>query len=145
MTIRLSAALLIAVLLAACGSTAAPASPSASPAATPSVLPSASTGEPSASPEASAPEGGETISGMLGYEGIEGGCPYVEVADGTRYQVQYPEGYAIDPSSGDLIGPDGAVVVPLGGQIEIRGAVQTDMGSICQIGPIFRAFEVVTS
>ena len=130
MTIRLAAALLIAVLLAACGSGAAPASPSASPAARPSVIPSAATGEPSASPGASTPQGGETISGTLGYEGIEGGCPYVEVADGTRYQVQYPEGWAIDPTSGDLIGPDGAVVVALGGEILLRGAGQTEVGSI---------------
>lgn len=140
---RLLEALLLAVLLAACGSASGPASLSASPTATPSVSPSVQPSEPAASPEASAPEGGETISGRLGYEGIEGGCPYVEVDDGVRYQVQYPEGYAIDPSNGDLIGPDGAVVVPLGGAIELRGAVRGDMGSICQIGPIFRAFEVV--
>lgn len=86
---------------------------------------------------------GELISGTLGFDGIEGGCSYVEAADGTRYQVLYPQGFAVDPSNGDLTGPDGAVVVPLGATLQLRGAVDPELVSTCQIGPIFRASEVV--
>lgn len=141
------AAAVVAMLLAACSSAAAPSTPSASPAATPSVSPSAAASEalPSAAltPESRPPAKGEPLSGRLGFTEIEGGCSYVETADGTRYQVLYPQDFAIDPSNGDLTGPDGAVVVPLGGELQLRGAVDPEMVSICQIGPIFRASEVI--
>lgn len=141
-------AVAIALLLVSCASAAAPSSSSASPEATPSVQPSEAASEtpPSLSPVTSSPmKGGVLISGTLGYDGIEGGCPYVETDDGTRYQVLYPDGYAIDPSSGNLVRPDGDVAVPLGGELQLRGALQTEMASICQIGPIFQALEVIAS
>ena len=108
----------IALLLAACSSAAAPSVPSASPSATPSVSSAANASDAVSSatltPESRPPPKGELLSGTLGFDGIEGGCSYVEASDGTRYQVLYPDGYAIDRSSGDLTGPGGAVVVPLG-------------------------------
>lgn len=144
MTHRSSVAAVLVLLLAACSSAAAP---SASPAATPSVRPSADPGDdprsPTLTPASASPAKGELLSGTLGFDGIEGGCSYVEAVDGTRYQVLYPQGFAVDPSSGDLLGPDGAVVVPLGAELQLRGAVDPEMVSICQIGPIFRASEVM--
>jgi hypothetical protein len=141
MILRSGLGLIAALLLGACAAGGAPSVQSASPAATPSVQPS-ETPTQAATVTLPPAEGGETVTGTLGYDGIEGGCPYVEADDGTRYEVQYPDGYAIDRSNGDLIGPGGEVVVPLGGELELRGAVQTDLGSICQLGPIFRAVEV---
>jgi hypothetical protein len=67
----------------------------------------------------------------------------VETADGTRFQIQYPDGTSIDPSNGDLIGPNGEIIATLGGTLELRGKVNEDAGSICQIGPIFDAVEVL--
>ena len=137
----------MALLLAACSSAAAPSVPSASPPATPSVSSAANVSDAVSSatltPESPAPARDELLSGTLGFDGIEGGCSYVEASDGTRYQVLYPEGYAIDRSSGDLTGPGGAVVVPLGADLQLRGAVDPEMVTICQIGPVFRASEVV--
>ena len=140
-------AAVVALLLAACSSAAAPSVPSASPAATPSVSPSAAASEallsPALTPESRPPAKGELLSGTLGFTEIEGGCSYLEAGDGTRYQVLYPDGYAIDRSSGDLTGPAGAIVAPLGAELQLRGAVDPEMVTICQIGPVFRASEVV--
>ena len=137
------------VLLVACtqaGSSSEPsASPTASESPTPSVTASAeaSPATESATPSPDDPDGeaGEPLTGTLGYEGIEGGCSFVE-SGGTRYQVIYPDGYSIDAATGDLLGPDGEVLVPIGGDLELHGAVNDDLGSICQIGPIFEAVEV---
>lgn len=141
------AAAAVALLLVACSSAAAPSVPTASPPAKPSVSPSADAGDalrsPTLTPVSPSPAKGELLSGRLGFDGIEGGCSYVEASDGTRYQVLYPEGYAIDRSSGDLTGPAGAVVAPLGADLQLRGAVDPGMVTICQIGPVFRASEVL--
>lgn len=137
----------VALLLVACSSAAAPSVPPASPTATPSASPSADASDalpsPSLTPASASPAKGELLSGTLGFDQIEGGCSYVEARDGTRYQVLYPDGYAIDRSSGDLTGPDGAVVAQLGAELQLRGAVDREMVTICQIGPVFRASEVV--
>ncbi len=139
---RTLVAALLCLLLAACTGAASGPSDFPNPSAPTSLLPSPTSSSQSPTPRASTPAGGDELVGTLGYDGIEGGCPYVEAADGTRYQVQYPDGYSIDPSSGDLIGPDGSVVAPLGSELALRGVVRGDVGSICQIGPIFEAFEV---
>ena len=107
-------------------------------------MPAASTPEESFTlPGASAKpgmSGGTTITGTLGWNDVEGGCPFVQAADGM-YEVTYPDGWAIDRSTGALHGPSGEVV-PLGGTITLKGAVATDMASICQIGQIFVATHV---
>lgn len=88
------------------------------------------------------PKGTTELIGTLGFDGVEGGCPYLAAADGTRYQVMYPDGWRVDLATGVLTGPD-AKQVPLGGQVTVRGAI-TDMLSTCQIGPIFQATEVIS-
>lgn len=120
-------------------------------------------GEPSAlsqqarSPVASGSEGSlrlkpsppralnETVTGILGLAEIEGGCPYLEVQDGTQYEVLYPEGWELQHSPLQLVDPRGDVHARSGDQVTVRGGIATDMASICQIGPIFRATEVVTA
>jgi hypothetical protein len=89
-------------------------------------------------------EGGRVLTGTLGFDAIEGGCAHLQTADGRRYEVIYPAGWQIDRATGELVGPDGRRVKP-GGQISVRGSVVTDMSSICQIGPIFRANAVLSA
>jgi hypothetical protein len=139
---RILPAAFLCLLLAACTGTQSSPSDTLSPSAPTSVLPSPTPASQAPTPRASTPAGGEELVGTLGFDDIEGGCPFVEAGDGTRYQVKYPDGYSIDPSSGDLIGPDGSVMAPLGAELTLRGVVRGDLGSICQIGPIFEAFEV---
>lgn len=86
---------------------------------------------------------GESITGVLGADSIEGGCPYLEAANGTRYQVMYPKGWKVDRSSAALSNPDGEVVARAGARVTVRGEIADDMASTCQIGPIFRATDVV--
>jgi hypothetical protein len=43
----------------------------------------------------------------------------------------------------ELRGPDGTVHSKGGDTVSIRGAEATDMASICQIGPIIQATEVL--
>jgi hypothetical protein len=114
------------------------------------------TPEPTQTPEATEPAlltdrptagtrtpGGPTeITGILGGTEIEGGCPFIEAEDGTRYEVAYPEGYEADRQTFDLLGPDGEVMASAGTTVTLTGRVATDMMSFCQIGPIFQAEEV---
>lgn len=90
------------------------------------------------------PGAGElTVTGRLGFDSIEGGCPYLEANDGERYQVLWPDGWELD-ARGDLVNPAGDAVAGAGDEVTVRGRVADDMASICQIGPIFRASEVST-
>jgi hypothetical protein len=84
------------------------------------------------------------VSGTLGFDTVEGGCAYLETADGTRYQVIYPDGWRIDGSTGHLLGPGGEDARP-DSVVSVRGSIVTDMASICQVGPIFRATEVMSA
>jgi hypothetical protein len=84
----------------------------------------------------------ETYVGRLGSDAIEGGCTYLETADGVRYEVIYPQDWELRKSPLELVAPDGRVVAGAGDEVTIRGAV-ADMMSICQIGPIIQAVEVV--
>jgi hypothetical protein len=81
---------------------------------------------------------------MLGFDDIEGGCAFIEAADGTRYEVIYPAGWTIDQGGAELRGPDGQVALA-GETVTVRGSVATDRSSICQIGPIFAATSVALS
>lgn len=131
----------VVLLVLAAGCTSLPGVPTGSPSSTPSAAESVGreTGAPSASASIAT---GDLLRGTLGFEDIEGGCPYLAV-NGVRYQVQYPDGYRIDPANGDLIGPDEAVIASLGDGVEVRGAPLNDVGTICQIGPVFGATEVM--
>ena len=86
--------------------------------------------------------GGEaTYSGVLGADSIEGGCSYLQTADGQRYELIPPEGWHLDKGSAQLTGPDGAVFARAGDTITVKGH-EADMVSICQIGPIIQAVEI---
>lgn len=87
--------------------------------------------------------GGDELVGVLGADAVEGGCGYLQAPDGTRYEVVYPEGWDLQLSPLQLTAPDGEVVARGGDEVTVLGAEATDMASTCQIGPIFRATEVV--
>lgn len=84
------------------------------------------------------------LTGTLGADVVEGGCAYVQAPDGTRYEVIYPDGWALERSPLLLRSPDGSVVARGGEEVSLRGALTTEVASICQIGPIFKATEVIT-
>jgi hypothetical protein len=119
------------------------AAPSAAATPTPPPLSGSPSPSDAAASELSAP-GGDELTGFLGTDSIEGGCPYLEAADGTRYEVIYPTGWNVDRASGALSDPTGAVVAGPGAVVAVRGEEASDMVSICQIGPIFQATEVVS-
>ena len=96
------------------------------------------------SPSQQASGKGGLLVGRLGISEVEGGCPYLEAADGTRYEVIYPTGWQLDRAAVQLRDPDGTLVAADGDLVTIRGEVATDMVSTCQIGPIFEATEVVS-
>jgi hypothetical protein len=87
--------------------------------------------------------GAEIITGRFGADAVEGGCSHLEADDGTHYEVIYPDGWQVQASPLQLTDPHGEVVATGGEMITVRGAVAHEMASICQIGPIFRATEVV--
>jgi hypothetical protein len=125
----------LALILAAC---------SAAPAATPSAEPSLSVASPAPTVQASAkPDPAADFSGAFSYDDIEGGCPYLQTADGRKLEVIYPDGWSVRNAPLKLIAPDGSVHSRAGDIVSIRGAEATDMASICQIGPIIRATEVL--
>lgn len=82
-----------------------------------------------------------TYSGVLGADSIEGGCSYLQTADGKRYELIPPDGWQLDKGSAQLTGPDGVLVARAGDAITVKGH-QADMVSICQIGPIIQAVEI---
>ena len=104
-----------------------------------------STPRPSLAPITSRPQpGGEQVIGLLGADAIEGGCTYLEADDGTRFQVIYPQGWQIQASPLQLTNPTGEVVATGGETITVLGRRADDMVSICMIGPMFIATEVVS-
>ena len=137
---RATAGLLLAgsLLLAACS--AAGASPSSS-AAAPAASPSISLLTPG--PSKLAPDAGSTYTGVLSSDAIEGGCAFLQAADGRKLEVLYPEGWTLQKSPLELLAPDGSVHSRAGDTVSVKGAEATDMGSICQIGPIIQATEVL--
>lgn len=84
----------------------------------------------------------ETYVGRLGSDSIEGGCTYLQTADGRKLEVIYPDGWQVRRSPLELVAPDGRVVAGAGDEVTIRGS-EADMVSICQIGPIISAVEVL--
>ena len=110
----------------------------------PSDVPTPSPSDEIVSPAPSPADKGETISGVFGSDAIEGGCAFLQAADGTRYQVLYPAGWTLERGPFRLIGPDGKVAASGGETVTVRGSVANDMASTCQIGPMFRATEVLS-
>ena len=142
-------AALIGTLLAACRAGQAEPSPSPPTSAEQCVDPSSSpsslgseTPEPSLASSSS--NAGIEISGVFSSDSIEGGCAFLEAADGTRYEVLWPDGWTLLRNPFRLQDPNGEVVASGGETVTVRGQEANDMGSICMVGPIFRASEVVT-
>jgi hypothetical protein len=90
------------------------------------------------------PGDGVELTGTLGADSIEGGCTYLEADDGIRFQVIYPPGWEITASPLQLTNPEGEVMATGGETITVRGHRADDMVSICQIGPMFVATEVLS-
>lgn len=88
---------------------------------------------------------GDELTGVLGADSIEGGCGYLQASDGTRYEVIYPDGWRLDLDPLQLTSPDGEIVARGGDEVTVQGTENASMASICQIGPIFRATDVVIS
>lgn len=81
-------------------------------------------------------------TGVLASDAIEGGCAYLQAPSGRKYEVIYPDGWELRKAPLELHAPDGRVVARAGDEVTVRGA-EADMASICQIGPIIQASEVV--
>lgn len=148
MTMRTVVALVSLLAISAC---AGGPGRSDTPAETPEEIPVASNEPtPTASLKLSsvqpsrAPSDADEVIGVLGADSIEGGCGYLQASNGTRFEVIYPEGWRLQLSPLQLTSPNGEIVARGGDEVTVRGAIATDMASICQIGPIFRAAEVVT-
>jgi hypothetical protein len=82
-----------------------------------------------------------TYSGVLGADSIEGGCSYLQTADGKRYEVIPPDGWQLRKSAAEFVAPDGTVVARAGDTVTVRGH-EADMVSICQVGPIIQAVDI---
>jgi len=141
---RLALTLAAVLALTACAGAGSSPSPTTSPEASsmePSPSPSLrpSSVQPSRTPGGS----GDELVGTLGADSVEGGCAYLQAADGTRYEVIYPRDWELQLSPLQLTSPEGDVVARGGDEVTVVGAEANDMASICQIGPIFRATEVV--
>ena len=88
-----------------------------------------------------APPSLRSVSGILTFDDIEGGCAYLEASDGTRYEVVYPAGWQLDRTLAALRGPAGEVALA-GATVRVDGSIATGRSTICQVGPIFRATTV---
>ena len=124
--------MVLALCLAGCagqGDVSIESTPSAAPSG-----PALSTGSPGLI-------AGETITGVLSADSVEGGCVFLAADDGTRYEVVWPDDWHITPQL-DVMNPDGETVAESGDRITVRGQIADDMGSICQIGQIFEATEI---
>ena len=147
---RLVLSLTLVAVLASCASTGSgptdspDPTDSATPEATPTMEPIPRESLRPATPKPDPVGGGVELVGILGADSIEGGCTYLEADDGTRYQVIYPEGWEVKATPLELANPAGEVVATGGETITVRGQRADDMVSICQIGPMFMANEVVT-
>jgi hypothetical protein len=93
---------------------------------------------PSDAAKPAVPAGPRSVTGILSFDDIEGGCAFVETADRKRFEVLYPEGWQLDRRSGVLRGPSGELV-HAGDTLTVRGSIATGRSSICQVGPIFQA------
>jgi len=133
------------MLFAAC--TAAPVasgpSPSASASAPDAISPTPSLSVVTPGPSKAGPDAADTFTGVLSFDSIEGGCAYLQTAVGRKLEVIYPDGWTLQKSPLALLAPDGSVHSRAGDTVTVKGSEATDMASICMIGPIIQATEVL--
>ena len=129
--------LMFAFAIAACSASSGGPTPSSAPPSTPLVA------RPSVSLKPDSGAIGADYSGILSMDEIEGGCTYLQADDGRKLQVIYPEGWELRKSPLALIAPDGSVHSKGGDRVSVNGSVANDIVTICQIGPVIRATEVL--
>lgn len=131
--------LMLGVVMAGCsgGGGSASTSPTAGGASAPAPTGSLELASPK-SPVAA----GNTYTGVLRSDAIEGGCAYLQTADGQKYEVIPPDGWELQKAPAAVVSPDGQVVAKAGDVITVHGN-EADMMSICQIGPIIQATDIV--
>ena len=146
MSMRVFAAcglLIVGVVMAGCSGNGGS---SGAPSGGPSATSAASSETPSGSLELNSPKAPagteDTYTGVLRSDAIEGGCAYLQTAGGDKYEVIPPDGWQLQKAPAAVVSPDGQVVARAGDVITVRGH-ETDMMSICQIGPIIQATEIV--
>jgi hypothetical protein len=136
---RLAAIAVASLLIAGCSSGASSSGGPGSTATPPPASPSASL--ELESPKA--PSGSDqSYTGVLRSDAIEGGCVYLQAADGTKYELVAPDGWDIQKSPAAVVDPSGQIVARAGQVITVNGH-EADMMSICQIGPIIQATEIL--
>ena len=138
---RVAGALVIVFLLGSCAAGAPGRGSAGQPESTTSA--SALPGETSAAPGRSL-EAADLIGTLGGDPNLEGGCAWIDGEDGERYEVVYPEGWHIETDPLRLLDPNGEVAAEGGDRIGLVGGVGEGMASICQVGTIFIATEVLT-
>ncbi|HEX2222553.1 MAG TPA: hypothetical protein VHK06_08530 [Candidatus Limnocylindria bacterium] len=121
----------------------------AAPSATASDQPAPSASGPMDRPtEGAGEESQPDLVGVLdGDASLEGGCAWLETPDGERWQVMWPAGYHVmfDEAGPMLMGPDGSIAAGPGDRIGVTGKEAGEMGSVCQVGPIFQAEDLVAT
>jgi hypothetical protein len=100
--------------------------------------------EPLIVPEEETMEAADLEGTLGGDAALEGGCAWLDAPDG-RYEVLWPDGYAVQFDPVRLVGPDGETVAGEGDVVRVRGEVAEDVMSICMVGTIFEATEVLES
>ena len=81
------------------------------------------------------------LTGTLGGDAqLEGGCAWIDDGE-SRWEVTYPEGYRVTFDPLTLEGPEGTIAEE-GATVTVTGAPQTDVVTICQVGPVWQATDV---
>ena len=128
---------LAAVLLSACGG--GPGGNDAEPSEPP-----APRSELTAPDRAPGGKEAKSITGTFGGDAqLEGGCAWVEDG-GTKWQVQWPDGYSVSFEPLTLNGPSGPVAEE-GAIVTVTGRPQSEAITICQVGPLWQATDVTVA
>ncbi len=82
------------------------------------------------------------IAGILSADTVEGGCVYLETAEGLRFEVVWPPGWRLDRADFTVRDAHGRSIARGGEPIRVRGIVVDDLASPCQAGTMIRAEDV---
>jgi hypothetical protein len=132
---------LVLVALTGCASTPGSSSSSAGPgSSTP-----AESGSPVPSGDLPASGDADLVGTLGGDPTLEGGCAWLTDDAGQQWEVLWPAGYAIQfRGEHTLLVRDGQDSVAMtGDRIGVDGAEATGMASICQVGRLFEASDLV--